>query len=236
MLAARDLVVSYGAVEALHGISFDVKQGEIVTLVGAHGAGKSTTLRAVSGLVAPKSGSVTLDGKDVTGLAAHLLVRRGLCHVPEGRRIFTALSVRENLELGAYTVRSRAAIAANLDRVLALFPRLGERIDQAGGTLSGGEQQMLAIGRALMAKPTLLLLDEPSLGLAPLLVQGIFREIARINREEGTTILVVEQNANIALATAHRGYVLETGRIVLEDDAKALLQNPRVKAAYLGQA
>ena len=236
MLAAKDLVVSYGAVEALHGISFEVREGEIVTLVGANGAGKSTTLRAVSGLVAPKSGSVTLGGADVTGMAAHLLVRRGLCHVPEGRRIFTALSVRENLELGAYTVRSRAAIAANLARVLGLFPRLAERIDQAGGTLSGGEQQMLAIGRALMARPHVLLLDEPSLGLAPLLVQGIFREIVRINREEGTTILVVEQNANIALATAHRGYVLETGRIVLEDDAKALLENPRVKAAYLGQA
>ena len=236
MLSAKDLVVSYGAVEALHGISFEVREGEIVTLVGANGAGKSTTLRAVSGLVAPKSGSVTLGGADVTGMAAHLLVRRGLCHVPEGRRIFTALSVRENLELGAYTVRSRAAIAANLARVLGLFPRLAERIDQAGGTLSGGEQQMLAIGRALMARPHVLLLDEPSLGLAPLLVQGIFREIVRINREEGTTILVVEQNANIALATAHRGYVLETGRIVLEDDAKALLENPRVKAAYLGQA
>jgi branched-chain amino acid transport system ATP-binding protein len=236
MLSAKDLVVSYGAVEALHGISFEVREGEIVTLVGANGAGKSTTLRAVSGLVAPKSGTVTLAGADVTGMAAHLLVRRGLCHVPEGRRIFTALSVRENLELGAYTVHSRAAIAANLARVLGLFPRLAERIDQAGGTLSGGEQQMLAIGRALMAKPRVLLLDEPSLGLAPLLVQGIFREIARINREEGTTILVVEQNANIALATAHRGYVLETGRIVLEDDAKALLENPRVKAAYLGQA
>ena len=236
MLSAKDLVVSYGAVEALHGISFEVREGEIVTLVGANGAGKSTTLRAVSGLVAPKSGSVTLGGADVTGMAAHLLVRRGLCHVPEGRRIFTALSVRENLELGAYTVRSRAAIAANLARVLGLFPRLAERIDQAGGTLSGGEQQMLAIGRALMTRPRVLLLDEPSLGLAPLLVQGIFREIVRINREEGTTILVVEQNANIALATAHRGYVLETGRIVLEDDAKALLENPRVKAAYLGQA
>ena len=236
MLAAKDLVVSYGAVEALHGISFEVKKGEIVTLVGANGAGKSTTLRAVSGLVAPRSGTVFFDGADVTGMAAHRLVRRGLCHVPEGRHIFTAMTVRENLELGAYTVHSHAKIAAGVERVLALFPRLGERIDQPGGTLSGGEQQMLAIARALMASPRVLLLDEPSLGLAPLLVRDIFREIGRINREEGTTILVVEQNANIALATAHRGYVLETGRIVLEDDAKALLANPRVKAAYLGQA
>jgi branched-chain amino acid transport system ATP-binding protein len=236
MLAAKDLVVSYGAVEALHGISFEVKKGEIVTLVGANGAGKSTTLRAVSGLVAPRSGTVSFDGADVTGMAAHRLVRRGLCHVPEGRHIFTAMTVRENLELGAYTVRSHAKIASGIERVLALFPRLGERIDQPGGTLSGGEQQMLAIARALMASPRVLLLDEPSLGLAPLLVRDIFREIGRINREEGTTILVVEQNANIALATAHRGYVLETGRIVLEDDAKALLANPRVKAAYLGQA
>ena len=236
MLAAKDLVVSYGAVEALHGISFEVKQGEIVTLVGANGAGKSPTLRAGSGLEAPRSGTVSFDGADVTGMAAHRLVRRGLCHVPEGRHIFTAMTVRENLELGAYTVRSHAKIAAGIERVLALFPRLGERIDQPGGTLSGGEQQMLAIARALMASPRVLLLDEPSLGLAPLLVRDIFREIGRINREEGTTILVVEQNANIALATAHRGYVLETGRIVLEDDAKALLANPRVKAAYLGQA
>ena len=236
MLRAQDLVVSYGAVEALHGITFEVREGEIVTLVGANGAGKSTTLRAVSGLVTPKAGTVTLDGADVTGVAAHRLVRMGLCHVPEGRRIFTALTVRENLELGAYTVRSRAAIAAGLERALGLFPRLAERIDQPGGTLSGGEQQMLAIARALMAKPRVLLLDEPSLGLAPLLVQGIFREIGRINREEGTTILVVEQNAVIALSTAHRGYVLENGRIVLEDDARALLANPRVRAAYLGKA
>ena len=227
------LYVDTGALYRAAAVKFQ-SQGVPLDDPGAIVACLAGTRLDLSG--SPEHAHVWLDGADVTDMSAHLLVRRGLCHVPEGRRIFTALSVRENLELGAYTVRSRAAMAANLDRVLALFPRLGERIDQAGGTLSGGEQQMLAIGRALMAKPRVLLLDEPSLGLAPLLVQGIFREIARINREEGTTILVVEQNANIALATAHRGYVLETGRIVLEDDAKALLQNPRVKAAYLGQA
>ncbi|MCC7139216.1 MAG: ABC transporter ATP-binding protein [Planctomycetes bacterium] len=234
MLVVEDLVVAYGAVVALHGVSLEAKQGEIVTLIGANGAGKSTTLRAVSGMVAPRRGSVRLDGREVGGVPAHRLVRRGLAHVPEGRRIFTGLSVRENLELGAYTVRGRAEVAARLERVLALFPRLAERIAQSGGTLSGGEQQMLAIGRAMMARPRLLLLDEPSLGLAPLLVREIFREIARINREEGTTILLVEQNAHLALSTAHRGYVLETGRVALADAAPALLESPRVRAAYLG--
>ncbi len=234
MLVVEDLVVAYGAVEALHGVTLEVKAGEIVTLVGANGAGKTTTLRAVSGMVAPRAGRILFEGTSIGGVPSHRLVRRGLCHVPEGRRIFTALTVRENLELGAYTVRGHAEVAARLERVLALFPRLSERIAQPGGTLSGGEQQMLAIGRALMARPRLLLLDEPSLGLAPLLVQEIFREIVRINRDEGVTILLVEQNAHLALSTAHRGYVLETGEIVLADDAKRLLEDPQVKAAYLG--
>ena len=234
MLAVEDLVVAYGAVEALHGVTLEVKEGEIVTLVGANGAGKTTTLRAVSGMVAPRAGRILFEGTSIGGVPSHRLVRRGLCHVPEGRRIFTALTVRENLELGAYTVRGHAEVATRLERVLALFPRLSERIAQPGGTLSGGEQQMLAIGRALMARPRLLLLDEPSLGLAPLLVQEILREIVRINRDEGVTILLVEQNAHLALSTAHRGYVLETGEIVLADDAKRLLEDPQVKAAYLG--
>jgi branched-chain amino acid transport system ATP-binding protein len=234
MLAVDDLVVSYGAVQALHGVSLSVRDGEIVTLIGANGAGKSTTLRAVSGMVPLRDGTITLDGASVGGLPSHRLVRLGVCHVPEGRRIFTALTVRENLELGAYTVRKKPEIEARLEHVLALFPRLRERIAQPGGTLSGGEQQMLAIGRALMAKPRLLLLDEPSLGLAPLLVQEIFREIVRINRDEGTTILLVEQNAHVALSIAHRAYVLETGRIVLEGVAAQIRDDPKVRAAYLG--
>ena len=236
MLDVADLVVAYGAVEALHGVSLSVAKGEIVTLVGANGAGKTTLLRAISGLVTPRSGRIALDGESLVGRPAHRIVERGLAHVPEGRRIFTGLTVRENLDLGAYVVRSRREAAERLDRVTALFPRLSERMEQMGGTLSGGEQQMLAIGRALMARPRLLLLDEPSLGLAPLLVQEIFREIVRINREEGTTILLVEQNANLALATASRGYVLETGKVVLVGPARDLLEDPQVKAAYLGLA
>jgi branched-chain amino acid transport system ATP-binding protein len=236
MLEVADLVVAYGAVEALHGVSLSVAKGEIVTLVGANGAGKTTLLRAVSGLVAPASGRISLDGESLVGRPAHRIVAKGVAHVPEGRRIFTGLSVRENLDLGAYVVHSRRETAERLERVTALFPRLKERMDQMGGTLSGGEQQMLAIGRAMMARPRLLLLDEPSLGLAPLLVQEIFREIVRINREEGTTILLVEQNANLALATASRGYVLETGRVVLVGPARDLLEDPQVKAAYLGLA
>jgi branched-chain amino acid transport system ATP-binding protein len=234
MLTVESLVVAYGAVEALHGVDLTVAAGEIVTLLGANGAGKTTTLRAISGLVAPRSGRVTLDGEPIARVPAHRLVRRGMSHVPEGRRIFTGLSVRENLELGAYTVSGRAEVASRLERVLTLFPRLRERLAQAGGTLSGGEQQMLAIGRALMVKPRLLLLDEPSLGLAPLLVQEIFREIGRINREEGTAILLVEQNAAMALSIAARGYVLETGRVALSGDARALHADPAVRAAYLG--
>jgi branched-chain amino acid transport system ATP-binding protein len=236
MLSVEGVHVAYGACEALHGVSLDVRSGEIVTLVGANGAGKSTLLRTISGLIAPTKGRVLFEGAPAHGVPAHVLVRRGMSHVPEGRRIFTALSVRENLELGAYTAPSRAETGRRLERVLALFPRLSERTDQSGGTLSGGEQQMLAIGRALMAAPRLLLLDEPSLGLAPLLVQEIFREIARINREDGVTILLVEQNAHMALSLATRGYVLETGRIVLEGPAADLLENPQVRAAYLGYA
>ena len=236
MLDVADLVVAYGPCEALHGVSLHVEKGEIVTLVGANGAGKTTLLRAISGLIAPKAGRIELEGESLVGRPAHAIVAKGVAHVPEGRRIFTGLTVRENLDMGAYVVRSRKAAAERLERVLALFPRLLERIDQMGGTLSGGEQQMLAIGRGMMARPRVLLLDEPSLGLAPLLVQEIFREIARINREEGTTILLVEQNANMALATASRGYVLETGRVVLVGKAQALLEDPQVKAAYLGLA
>jgi len=234
MLRLDAIDVFYGRVQALHGLSIRVEEGEIVTLIGANGAGKSTTLRTISGLLRPASGRMTFGGADLAKLQSHEIVGMGLCHVPEGRRIFTGLTVRENLDMGAYRVRDAARCAQNLERVFALFPRLKERMHQSGGTLSGGEQQMLAIGRALMSSPRLLLLDEPSLGIAPLLVQEIFREIGRINREDGTTILLVEQNANLALRLAHRGYVMETGRIVLEDGAEALLRNPQVKEAYLG--
>ena len=236
MLEVEGLVVAYGAVEALHGIDLSAAEGEIVALIGANGAGKTTTLKAISGLLPARAGRVLLDGRPITGLAPHKIVGLGVSHAPEGRRIFTDLTVRENLSLGAYVARSRRAEAERLERVLELFPRLRERIEQAGGTLSGGEQQMLAIGRALMAAPRMLLLDEPSLGLAPILVQEIFREIARINREDGATILLVEQNAHMALSLAHRGYVLETGRVVLADDAKRLLADPQVRGAYLGTA
>jgi branched-chain amino acid transport system ATP-binding protein len=234
MLEVASLDVAYGAVQALAGVSLTVAPGEIVTLIGSNGAGKSTTLRAISGLVAPRSGTITFDGRSLVGLAADRIVACGIAHAPEGRRIFTRLTVRENLEMGAYLRRDRAESAASLERVLTLFPRLKEREAQAGGTLSGGEQQMLAIGRALMSRPRLLLLDEPSLGIAPLLVQEIFREIARINREDGTAILLVEQNAHAALAVAHRAYVLETGALVLEGKASDLRDHPQVKAAYLG--
>jgi branched-chain amino acid transport system ATP-binding protein len=234
MLRVESVDVAYGACQALRGVSLEVGEGEVVTLVGSNGAGKTTTLKTVSGLLAPRAGRVLLRGEDVSGLPPHALVRRGMAHVPEGRRIFSALTVRENLEMGGFTVRDRRTLAGALDRVFALFPRLRERVAQPAGTLSGGEQQMLAIGRALVARPRLLLLDEPSLGLAPILVQEIFREIARINREDGVTILLVEQNAHLALALASRGYVLETGRIVLEDRSAALLENPQVREAYLG--
>jgi len=234
MLRVEEIDVFYGRVKALHELAIHVEEGEIVTLIGANGAGKSTTLRAISGLLRPRSGRIRFGDRDLAELESHDIVAAGLSHVPEGRRIFTGLTVRENLEMGAYLVRDPKKAAESADRVFALFPRLEERMNQSGGTLSGGEQQMLAIGRALMSRPRMLLLDEPSLGIAPILVKEIFAEIKRINEEDGTTILLVEQNANMALHLANRGYVLETGRIVLEDDATALLDNPQVKEAYLG--
>lgn len=234
MLEICDLQVNYGAIEALHGISLSVAAGEIVTLIGGNGAGKSTTLRAVSGLVRARGGRVIFAGEEITNLPAHLIVKRGLCQVPEGRMIFANLTVMENLRMGAYLQRNRKEIAAELDYVLRTFPRLRERAQQVAGTLSGGEQQMLAIGRALMSKPRFLMLDEPSLGIAPLLVKTIFEQILAINRERGITILLVEQNANLALEVSHRGYVLETGHILLTDSAQSLRTNPEVRKAYLG--
>jgi branched-chain amino acid transport system ATP-binding protein len=234
LLALADLHVSYGAIVALRGVSLEVRRGEIVTLIGSNGAGKSTTLRSVSGLLRPTRGTVTFDGQDVTGLAPHLIVRRGLSHCPEGRGIFPELSVDENLSVGLFgRADDLAGAEQDRERALTLFPRLRERIAQRAGTLSGGEQQMLAIGRALLARPRLLLLDEPSLGLAPQVVQTIFRIVREIN-EGGTTVLLVEQNARLALAVAHRGYVMETGRIVLEGPATELRSNPEVQQAYMG--
>ena len=234
LLEVRDLEVAYGHIEAVQGISFEVAAGEIRTLVGANGAGKSTTLLALSGLVKPKSGSIRFEGEELTKLKTHQIVERGLVQVAEGRAILTTLSVRENLELGAYRRRDRAAIAGDLDRVLTLFPRLAERIDALAGNLSGGEQQMLAIGRALLAKPRLLLLDEPSMGLAPIIVQDIFRTLREINSRDGLTIFLVEQNVRQALKIAAHGYVIENGKIVLDGSGRKLLDDPRVLAAYLG--
>ena len=233
LLEVRGLEVAYGHIEAVQGIDFDVRDGEIRTLVGANGAGKSTTLLALSGLVKAKAGTVRFDGEDIGRLKPHQLVERGLVQVAEGRAILTTLTVRENLELGAYRRKDRAGIAGDLERVLGLFPRLKERIDGVAGNLSGGEQQMLAIGRALLAKPRLLLLDEPSMGLAPIIVQGIFRTLRDINRD-GLTIFLVEQNVRQALKIARHGYVIENGRIVLEGAGSALLDDPKVVAAYLG--
>ncbi|HVT04821.1 MAG TPA: ABC transporter ATP-binding protein [Thermoanaerobaculia bacterium] len=232
MLSIKNIVVSYGTIPALHGVDLDVQKGEIVTLIGANGAGKTTTLRTISGLLKPRQGDVQFNGKSIAGMKPHLITRMGISHVPEGRGIFANLSVHDNLELGAYLRKDKIS-QSEYDRIFALFPVLKERIKQNAGTLSGGEQQMLAISRALMAKPIVLLLDEPSLGLAPQMVQTIFRVIREINAE-GTTILLVEQNAHMALVTAHRGYVMETGRIVIVDDTKNLLQSDRVKKAYLG--
>jgi branched-chain amino acid transport system ATP-binding protein len=232
ILSVRDLEVSYGTIPALHGISLEVEKGEIVTLIGANGAGKTTTLRTISGLLKPRKGQVTFKDKVINGAKPHTITGMGVSHVPEGRGIFANLSVNDNLELGAYLRKDKIS-QAEYDRIFALFPVLKERLKQNAGTLSGGEQQMLAISRALMAKPSVLLLDEPSLGLAPQMVQTIFRVIREINAE-GTTILLVEQNAHMALVTAHRGYVMETGRIVLADDTKALLASDRIKKAYLG--
>jgi branched-chain amino acid transport system ATP-binding protein len=233
LLRADNLNVHYGAIHALSGVTVEIDKGEIVTLSGANGAGKSTTLRAVCGMVRPSSGRVELDGHDVTGTPPHELVSRGMSHVPEGRGIFANLTVAENLDLGGYARKDRTALAADRERALQLFPRLRERLTQLAGTLSGGEQQMLAIGRALMARPKLLLLDEPSLGLAPLIVRKIFEIIRAINAE-GTTIFLVEQNAHMALGVAHRAYVLQTGRVIKSGNAKALLEDEDVKKAYLG--
>jgi branched-chain amino acid transport system ATP-binding protein len=234
MLEINNLAVSYGAINALHGISLSVEQGKIVTLIGSNGAGKSTTLRAISGLVKIQSGDIRYESASLTGLPPHEIVKRGLCHVPEGRMIFANLTVMENLLMGAYLQTKVAVIKRELEFVLATFPRLRERERQIAGTLSGGEQQMLAIGRALMSKPRFLLLDEPSLGIAPLLVKTIFEKIVEINRQQGITILLVEQNANLALEISHYGYVLETGRIILADESAKLRQNPQVQSAYLG--
>jgi branched-chain amino acid transport system ATP-binding protein len=233
LLEVRDLQVSYGQIEAVQGISFDVSAGEISTLVGANGAGKSTTLLALSGLVRAKGGSIRFDGEDLARMKTHQIVERGLVQVAEGRAILTTLTVRENLELGAYRRKDRAEIASDLERVIALFPRLHERMDALAGNLSGGEQQMLAIGRALLAKPRLLLLDEPSMGLAPIIVQDIFRKLREINAD-GLTIFLVEQNVKQALKIAQHGYVLENGRIVLHDTGGKLLNDPKVLAAYMG--
>ncbi|HEY8531012.1 MAG TPA: ABC transporter ATP-binding protein [Limnochorda sp.] len=233
MLEVRDLHVYYGPIHALKGISLSVNEGEIVTLIGANGAGKTTLLRAISGLAPARRGNITFQGRSLLRQLPEDIVRLGISHVPEGRRIFANLTVRENLELGAFLRRDRAEQARDLERVFDLFPRLKERLHQVAGTLSGGEQQMLAIGRALMARPRLLLLDEPSLGLAPLLVRTIFDVIREIN-SQGTTILLVEQNAHMALSIAHRAYVLETGRIVLAGPADELRQSEAIRAAYLG--
>jgi len=234
LLEVEDLHVSYGAIRALHGISFHVEKGEIVTLIGANGAGKSTTLRTISGLLLADRGKILYDGTDITNVGADQIVRMGIVQVPEGRKIFAPLTVRENLEMGAFTRRDKREIEESIEFVFNLFPRLRERAEQMGGTLSGGEQQMLAVARALMARPRLLLMDEPSMGLAPILVEEIFNIIQRLNQEEGVTILLVEQNAHMALSVAHRGYVLETGVIQMEGTAAELRDNPRVREAYLG--
>jgi branched-chain amino acid transport system ATP-binding protein len=233
MLEVGDIHTYYGNIHALKGISVSVEQGEIVTLIGGNGAGKTTTLRSISGLKKPRQGFVKLDGEDLAPYPPHRIVRMGVAMVPEGRGIFSRLSVSENLDMGAYSRDDRGEIKADLDKVFALFPRLKERRKQVAGTLSGGEQQMLATGRALMARPRLLLMDEPSMGLAPILVESIFETIREINRE-GTTILLVEQNALMALSVASRGYVLQTGCIVLQDSAAALQKNEMVQKAYLG--
>jgi branched-chain amino acid transport system ATP-binding protein len=233
LLRLDDLRVAYGAIEVLHGVSLHVAQGEIVTLIGANGAGKTTLLLTISGVLRAKTGRVTWAGKDITRTPPHQIVGLGIAHSPEGRKIFSRLSVLENLELGAFTRRDHVQIARDIERVFELFPVLAERRNQAGGTLSGGEQQMLAVGRAMMSRPKLLLLDEPSLGLAPLIVKKIFDVIAELNRE-GVTVLLVEQNAVMALKLAARGYVLETGSISMHDTSGALLSDERVRRAYLG--
>ena len=234
MLEVRNLSVSYGAISALHGVSLSVPQGDIVTLIGGNGAGKTTTLRAISVLQRAQAGEVIYEGRNITNLPAHEIVQLGLAHVPEGRMVFANLTVLENLQMGAYLRSDKPGIAADMDYVFNVFPRLKERAKQISGTLSGGEQQMLAIGRALMSKPKFLMLDEPSLGIAPLLVKTIFQKIVEINQQQGITILLVEQNANLALEVSRFGYVLETGRVLLQDESAKLRSNPQVKSAYLG--
>jgi len=234
MLETKNLKVAYGSITAVHDLSISVPKGGIVTLIGANGAGKSTTLRAISGILRSVSGSIIFDGEDITHLPPHKIVERGLSQVPEGRMIFPNLTVRENLEMGAFRRRDRKAFGKDFDYIFSIFPRLKERERQVAGTLSGGEQQMLAIGRALMSKPKCLMLDEPSLGIAPILVRTIFEKITEINRELGLTVLLVEQNANLALKISHRGYVMETGNVILEDTSQALRENTRVRESYLG--
>lgn len=234
MLNVENVHTFYGNIHALKGINLYIEQGEIVTLIGGNGAGKTTTLRTISGLLKPREGRVSLEGEDIVKYKAHEIVYKGVSMVPEGRGVFARLTVTENLEMGAFSLKDKQAIGRNLDLVFTLFPRLKERRTQVAGTLSGGEQQMLATGRALMASPRLLLMDEPSMGLAPVLVELIFETIQRINKEEGVTILLVEQNALMALSIAHRGYVLQTGEIVLSDTAENLKKNPTVQKAYLG--
>jgi branched-chain amino acid transport system ATP-binding protein len=235
LLKLEDVVLNYGKIEALHGISLEVAEGEVVALIGANGAGKTSTMRAISGVRGLSSGTITFDGEDVTKLRADQRMRKGLCLTPEGRGVFPGMTVTENLDMGAYTRKDKAGIAEDFERVFGLFPRLKERRKQVGGTMSGGEQQMLAIGRSLMSRPKLLLLDEPSMGLAPMLIQQIFSIISEI-AEQGTTILVVEQNAKQALSRADRAYVLETGKIVKGGTGAALLDDPSVREAYLGVA
>ena len=233
LLQVEGLNVFYGAIQALKGVSFNLEEGEIVTLIGANGAGKSTTLKTVSGMMRPKGGSIKFQGADITNRAPHMIVSGGVSHVPEGRKVFANLSVHDNLLLGAFTINDRNQVSKNLERVFARFPRLKERIKQPAGTLSGGEQQMLAMGRGLMSSPKLLMLDEPSMGLSPILVQQVFDIIREIN-QAGTTILLVEQNAFMALSIASRAYVLETGEVVLSGEAAKLREDPKIRAAYLG--
>ena len=234
MLETKNLKVAYGSITAIHDLSISVPKGGIVTLIGANGAGKSTTLRAISGILRSAGGSILFEGENITHLPPHKIVERGLCHVPEGRMIFPNLTVRENLEMGAYRRRDRKAFGKDFEYIFSIFPRLKERARQVAGTLSGGEQQMLAIGRALMSKPKCLMLDEPSLGIAPILVRTIFEKISEINRDLGLTVLLVEQNANMALKISNRGYVLETGNVILEDTSDALRANAKVRESYLG--
>ncbi len=234
MLEVQNLSVRYGAITALHGISLSVPAAGIVTLIGGNGAGKTTTLRAISGMVRPASGRIVFDGRDITGLPPHEIVRLGLAHSPEGRLVFANLTVMENLRMGAYLQRDARWIASELEHVFSMFPRLKERLAQPAGTLSGGEQQMLAIGRALMSRPRFLMLDEPSLGIAPLLVKEIFARLVELNRERSLPILLVEQNAHLALEVSTHGYVLETGRVLLSDRSEVLRDSPQVRGAYLG--